>query len=308
MSHRSIQVLFQLLAATLVLTYVASGCGSEQTADETVEAVDSTAGDTVRAVEAEPEVSQASWVMSQPPDSPAELQRKIRRIHDWYPMHREKLDWMLKGITKVSYFSDLGLGDQTEIALPAEGKAGWPIGHSVQLELAGEKTALVIRFQVDTLPGPRVAGEGVLGVVALHCSETFGRDVVLEREQSGTGRFDLQVLRDDLVTADLACCDIPPTFLLRNYGDAGDTLAVMLVFEKKRQKYSIHVIGPGMTKTFPGMGYKLFRTERGEFHKDETDYPYMCRDLDPDYVRLFIGSRWRGRRSVREPILKATLF
>jgi hypothetical protein len=242
------------------------------------------------------------------PDSPAELRRKLQQIYDWYPMHEERLDWALKDVDKVSFFSDLGLGDEIAVALTARGGGGFPVGHAVRMKLAGQRTALVIRFLVDTLPGPRVSGEGELGLLALHCSEALGRDLVFEREQSGTGRIDLQIYRDNIISLDLACCGIPPGFTVESFGGFEDTLAAMLVFEKRRQRYVIHVLGPDLIKSVPGLGYEMFRTERGEFHKDMTEYPYVCDDNSPDYIGLFVGSQWRGRKSVREPVIRVRIF
>ncbi len=307
MSHRSVSNFWYLLSGAVLLMALGFGCSSEQTAADGAKSTDSLATDTTAVYNTDQAVPEPSWIITPSPDSPDELQRKIQKIYGWYPMHKERLDWMLKDVDKVTFYSDLGLGDRTEIVMPARPTTGWPVGHSIKLGLAGEKTALAIRLQVDTLAGPRAMGEGVLGLFALHCSETLGRDVTLEREQSGTGRLDLQMLRD-LVVVDLACCDIPPTFLLRGYGDFVDTLTFLVVFEKQRQRYSIHFLGPLMVKSYPGLGYKMFRTERGEFHKEETAYPYICRNDDPDYINLLIGSRWRGRKSISEPILKATLF
>lgn len=306
MSRRSVSILMRILILTMPLL-LAWGCGSEQTSEEAADTT-TVAVDSTEFAYVEPDTTAETWVSEPAPDSPEELRRKMRQVHDWYPMHKRRLDWALEDVDKISFFPDLGLGDEIQVALTARGGGGFPVGHAVRMKLAGKKTALVIRFLVDTLPGPRVQGEGVLGLLALHCSETLGRDLLFDREQSGTGRLDLEIYRDNIVSLDLACCGIPPAFTVDSFGDPGDTLTVMMVFEKRRQKYVVHILGPSLMKSIPGMGYKTFRTERGEFHKDMTEYPYMCTDNDPDYIGLFVGSQWRGRKSVREPVIRARIF
>ena len=164
-----------------------------------------------------------------------------------------------------------------------------------------------MRFELDSLPGERAQGEGILGLFAVHCSDVFGRDVELPRVHGNTGRFELLFLGNHLM-AQLACCELPPTFSLGTYGAIKDTLALVVVFDTTRSKYIILLLGPRGGRAYPGYNYSRFRTERGEYHRDQEEYPYFCRGSELDYVNLFIGNCWRGRKSVREPVLRVRIF
>ena len=96
--------------------------------------------------------------------------------------------------------------------------------------------------------------------------------------------------------------------MLDGFGDIGDTLAMIITFDRTRGQYLTALVGPKHGRSYAGRSYVKFRTERGEFHKDMTEYPYMYETTDPGWVNLFLGSRWRGRKMSTEPILTARIF
>jgi len=298
------------LAATILLT-VGLAC-SEKTAEEnTATSADSSAitPDSVAAPGTEDSaelLTDLSDVVL-PPDSPEEFERKKQEIYSWTPQQPSRVEYPLRGVTKIVMWEDLGLGDQIEVILPQQGAGGWPVGHSVRLKLDDDLTTVAMRFIIDTLPGPRVRGEGFLGLFAVHCDTLYGKDIELPRTQTGTGRLDILYLFEQ-VMAQTNCCDIPPTFRLGSFGNLGDTLTLMITFDKTTTKYLTTIIGPHNGRSYPGRNYCRFRTERGEYHKDQKDYPYTYECSDPGYVNLFIGSRWRGRKTCLEPVLRARMF
>jgi hypothetical protein len=241
-----------------------------------------------------------------PVDSPEELKRDLEEIYSWYPDQASRLDYALRGVSNVVSFSDLGLGSPAKIEMPRV-RGDWPVGHSLRLKLDAEMTALTIRFVIDSLPGPRVSGEGYLGIFSIHCDTLFGRDVELPRTQSNTGRLDIMYKFERLMSQ-INCCDLPPTAQFGSFGNFGDTVSVILTFDRNLTKYLTTIIGPYNGRSYPGRNYCQFRTERGEYHKDQDEFPYVYQCDDPEYVKLFFGSRWRGRKSSQEPILTTSLF
>jgi len=292
-SHRLVFTVAIVLAAAM------AGCG--QKAEETAAVADTTI-DTSAEVIAEP----FEAVVDLPADSPAELARKKQEIISWTPQQADRINYALEGVTRVVRFADLGLGDEAEFALPRQGSAGWPIVNSLRLKLGREKTALVVRFHIDTLPGPRVRGEGMLGLIGIHCDTLFGRDIELPRTAASTGRFEVLFLAEQLF-AQLSYIGIP-TFALGRYGTIRDTMTLIFTFSPSRANYLISLIGPDAGRPFPGHQYDQFRTERGEFHRELKDFPYVYVAADSSYVNLFIGSRWRGRKSQLEPVLRLKMF
>ncbi len=246
-------------------------------------------------------------VINVPVDSPESLQRKIREIRSWTPKQVDKLDFALKGVKRIIRFSDLGFGDRMEVTMPSEESKNWPIASAVRVHLGREMTAIVTRFKIDTLPGPRVRGEGVLGLMGVHGDSLNGRDIEIQRTMSSAGRVDFLFIRDILFGA-TACCNLPSTFALGRYGKASDTMTMIFTFDPSTTDYMVTVIGPLAGRTFPGFSYGMFRTERGEYHRELENYPYLCKDQDSSYVNLYVGSRFRGRKSQQEPILKVNMF
>ena len=246
-------------------------------------------------------------VVNLPADSPESLQRKIREIQSWTPTQKDRLDFALKDVTRIVRFSDLGFGPKMEVAMPPQPSRNWPVANSVRLRLGREITAVVTRFKIDTLPIPRVRGEGFLGLMGVHGDTLTGRDVELQRTMASSGRVELQFIQNVLFGA-TACCNLPQNFALSRYGKSNDTLTMIFTFDPSTTKFMISIIGPTAGRTFPGFSYGLFRTERGEFHRDLQDFPYMYQNPDSDYVNLYVGSRFRGRKSQLEPVLRVSLF
>jgi hypothetical protein len=242
-----------------------------------------------------------------PAGSPERLKGEIARVASWTPKQVDRIDFALKGVTRIVHFAELGLGERLEAVMPRQATADWPTANSVRLALGKEKTAVVARFRMDTLAGPRVAGEGQLGVMGIHGDTVVGPDVKLARTMASAGRFEL-VYPSGFLFAQLACCDIPPTFGLDRYGRFGDTITLIFTFDPSLGTYTVSLIGREAGRTFPGFSYTTFRTERGEFHRDLKDYPYFCEKFDPAYVNLYFGSTFRGRKSQLEPVIKVDIF
>jgi hypothetical protein len=242
-----------------------------------------------------------------PADTPASLHRKIKEIESWTPKQVDRLNFALQDVTRIVRFTELGLGDRMEAALPRQSSTEWSGVNSVRLHLGKEKTAVVARFRVDTLAGPRVQGEGTLSVMGIHGDTLTGPNVKLERTMSSTGRLDL-LFPSGYLFAQLACCGIPPTFAMDRYGSFGDTVTLIFTFDPSETTYKVSLIGREAGRTFPGFSYGMFRTERGEFHRDLTEYPYLCNNRDSNYVNLYFGGAFRGRKSLLEPILKVDIF
>jgi len=288
-----------MFTIAIVLAAAMAGCG--QKAEETATVADTTV-DTSAEVMAEP----FEAVVDLPVDSPAELTRKKQEIISWTPQQADRINFALEGVTRIVRFADLGFGDEAEFALPRQGSAGWPVMNSVRLNLGRERTALVVRFHIDTLPGPRARGEGMLGLVGIHCDTLFGRDVELPRTAASTGRFEVLFLAEQLF-ARLSYIGVP-TFALGRYGTIRDTMTLIFSFNPSRVNYLISLIGPGAGRPFPGHRYDRFRTERGEYHRELNEFPYVYETADSSYVNLFVGSRWRGRKSQLEPVLRVKMF
>jgi len=308
MFKRSLILPGMILLTALSLMLTGPGCSNnEEDTPATVAkepgATESSAAtdDTVTAA-----VSSEQFIVTPPPERATTLLLKRQEIYDWVPGQMDRLTYALKDVTKIVMLPDLGLGNQLDVALPRRSE-GWPVGHSVRLKLDAYRTALALRFVVDTLPGDRVRGEGVLGIFAVHIGDSLGRDVDVARTQSGTGRLDL-VFRFNRVAAQLNCCDLPPTFMLDGFGDIGDTLCVIITFDRTNGQYLTTLVGPKHGRSYAGRSYVRFRTERGEFHKDMNEYPYFYETTDPGWVNLFLGSRWRGKKMSTEPILTARIF
>ncbi len=252
------------------------------------------------------DASRDQFIVSFPPERAETLMLLRQEIFDWIPSMVDRLSYALEDVTKIVMLSDLGLGDQIDVTLPRISE-GWPVGQSVRLKLDANRTALALRFVIDTLPGPRTRGEGVLGIFAVHTGDSLGRDIDIARTQSGTGRLDM-LFSYERVVAQLNCCDLPPTLILNGFGDLGDTLCVIVTFDRTNGQYLTTFVGPRHGRSYAGRSYVKFRTERGEFHKDVDEYPYMYETTDPGWVNLFIGSRWRGKKTCTEPILTARIF
>jgi hypothetical protein len=246
-------------------------------------------------------------VVDLPKDSPEALQRKTREIMSWTPTQSKRLEFALKGVTRIVMFSDLGLGDRMDLVMPGTPSKDWPIGTALKLRLGREKTAVVVRIKIDTVPAPRVQGEGFLSIMGIMADTTTGRDIELQRTMGSTGRLDF-FFKYDRITGASACCDLPTQFGLARYGNVNDTLTAILTFDPAITTYLVSIIGPIEGRTFPGFSYSVFRTERGEFHRELNDYPYTFRTDDSSSVNLYLGSRFRGRKSQLEPVLKAVLF
>lgn len=250
--------------------------------------------------------SQNQFIITPPPETAATMMLMRQEIYDWIPSQVDRISYALEDVTKIVLLSDLGLGDQIDVTLPRTSE-GWPVGQSVRLKLNAYRTALALRFVFDTLSDQRVHGEGVLGIFAIHSGDSLGRDIDIARTQSGTGRLDIRFSYERIV-AQLNCCDIPPTLLLEGFADLGDTMCVIITFDRTNGQYLTTLIGPRHGRSYAGRSYVKFRTERGEFHKDVHDYPYFFETTDPGWVNLFLGSRWRGRKTSTEPILTAKIF
>jgi len=246
-------------------------------------------------------------VINIPVDSPESLQRKNREILSWTPKQADRLAYALKDVKRIIRFGDLGFGDRMEVTMPGEPSRDWPIASAVRVHLGREKTAIVTRFKIDTLPVARVRGEGMLGLMGVHGDSLTGRDIELKRTMASTGRIEFLFIRDILFGA-TSCCNLPSTFTLDRYGKARDTMTMIFTFDPSTTDYMVSVIGPEAGRTFPGFSYGMFRTERGEFHRELDNYPYVCKDQDSSYVNLYVGSRFRGRKSQQEPILKVNMF
>lgn len=297
---------YRLLIA-VVFILLGSGLACSDNADQTT---DKTSSDSSATVESVASADSSSGVdfsnISIPVDSPEELQRDLEEIYGWYPQHASRLDYALRDVSNVVSFSELGFNPPTYIEMPRQ-RGDWPVGHSLRLKLDAEMTAFTIRFVIDTLPGPRVKGEGYLGIFSVHCDTVFGLDVELPRTQSNTGRLDIMYKFERLM-AQTNCCELPPTFQLGSFGDFGDTITVVLTFDRSRTSYLTTILGPNNGRSYPGRNYCKFRTERGEYHKDQETFPYVYQCDDPQYVKLFFGSRWRGRKTSQEPVLTTRLF
>lgn len=302
MLYRSILTDGTMLTAILCLALWPTGCGEKS--PETQGTVKS---DSLTVTTSQPAVQPFQAVVDLPKDTPAALQLKKKEVISWTPKQTEKVDFALKGVTRIIRFPELGLGDQLDVTLPRTPTRDWPVAHSLRLILGREKTAVVTRFILDTLPGPRTRGEGFLGLMGLHGDTIFGRDVELPRTTAATGRFELLYLQNYLYFQ-LACCDLPPTIGLGTYGKYKDTLTLIFAFDPSLANYTISVFGREAGRTYPGFYYHQFRTERGVFHQDLTTFPYVCLNRDSSYVDMFVGSRFRGRKSQAEPVLTAKMF
>jgi len=182
-----------------------------------------------------------------------------------------------------------------------------PPVQSLQLVIGREKTAVVARFVVDTLPGPRVRGESAMGMMGIHGDTLFGRDVVLPRTHSSSGRFELVYVHETLFLQ-TCCCGIPGSYGIGRYGTFGDTLTAIYVFIPSIGMYSLTLAGRDACRTFPGYQYTVFRTERGEFHREVEGYPYLLRTGDSSRTNLYFGRAWRGRKTNLEPIIRIRMF
>ncbi|MEW5796664.1 MAG: hypothetical protein AB1772_09945 [Candidatus Zixiibacteriota bacterium] len=302
LARTAIPLVYLLVVVGATALFI-TGCGEE--AAQTPPPADTAAVTADTAPISQTRLYQA--VVDLPPDGTESLRRKRAEILSWTPKQADKIDFALKGVRRIVRLADLGLGDTVSFAAPRMPSSGWPIAHSVRLNLGREITALVTRFKLDTLPGPRVRGEGYLSLVGLHCDTTYGEYIELPRTGSGPGRFELVFLSNHLFVQ-LNCCGLPPTIGMARYGDVSDTLTLIYTFDPSRAGYSITLIGPEHGRTYPGFDYGLFRTERGEFHRDLQEFPYLCRARDSSYVNLVIGSRFRGRKSQLEPVLSVKMF
>jgi hypothetical protein len=246
------------------------------------------------------------FIVKPEPEAATTLMFKRQEIRMWAPKQIERIDYALRDVTRIIMYSELGLGDQLDVELAPNSEA-LAVGQSIRLRLDADRTTLALRFVVDTLPGGRVRGEGTLGIFAIHADDNLGRDVDVNRTQTGTGRMDMQYKYDQVVGR-LSCCDLPPTFMLNGFANIGDTLALLVTFDRNLGQYLTTLVGPKHGRSFGGRSYVRFRTERGEFHKDMLEYPYVYETTDPGWVNLFLGSRWRGRKTSMEPILTARIF
>lgn len=302
MLSRSNLAVCTMLTAILCLAFWPIGCGEKSPNTQATVKSDSVAVTT-----SPPAIQPFQAVVDLPRDTPQALSRKTKEIISWTPKQSEKLNFALKGVTRIVRFADLGLGDQIDVTLPRTPSRAWPVAHSLRLVLGREKTAVVTRFKIDTLPGPRVRGEGLLGLMGIHGDTIFGRDVELPRTAAGVGRFELLFLLNRLFFQ-LACCDLPPTIAMSSYGNVKDTLTLIFAFDPSLANYTISVMGRESGRTYPGFYYHQFRTERGVFHQNLTTFPYVCANRDSSFVDLFVGSRFRGRKSQTEPVLTVKMF
>lgn len=293
---------FTLILITLTLFAIGLACSEKADEADSTVVTDSAATADSLAAAADAHLAEIAL----PPDSPEEFQRKVSEIYSWVPEQSDRLEYPLRDVTRIIMFSELGLGEQLEATLPHTSQA-WPVGASLRLKLDDDKTAVAMRFHIDTLPGPRVRGEGLLGVFAVHSDTVFGHQVELPRTVTGTGRLDV-LYRFERLMAQNNCCEMPPTFQLGSFGTMRDTLILILTFDRTRAKYLTTIIGPLNGRSYPGRSYCQFRTERGEYHKDQDEYPYVYQCADPGYVNLFLGSRWRGKKTSLEPVLTARIF
>jgi hypothetical protein len=289
---------------TIVAIILSIGCNNKADEIETVAKVDSVSDTLQKTVEALPQIK---TLVDSPADTPESLRRKIRKVVSWTPKQEELVNSVFKDVGRIVTFADLGLGDQLEFAAPRTGSAEQPSVSSLQLVLGRIKTALVARFVVDTLPGPRVRGEGSVALIGIHGDTLFGHDVVLPRTQSSSGRLEFVYLFESLYLQ-TCCCGIPGSYGIGRYGSFGDTLTAIFVFIPSIGMYSITLAGQDAWRTFPGYQYTVFRTERGEFHREMEGYPYLLKDRDPAYVNLYFGRGWRGRKSCHEPVLTVRMF
>ncbi|MCD6249673.1 MAG: hypothetical protein J7J98_04995 [candidate division Zixibacteria bacterium] len=295
-----------LTALTLILT--GPGCSNnEDDTPATVTKEPIATADSVAITDINvPAGSHEQFIVTPSSEKAANLLLKRQEIFSWAYKQVDRLENALKDVTKIIMFSNLGLGDQLYVTLPRRSE-GWPVGNSIRLKLNAHRTALALRFVVDTLPGDRVWGEGILGIFAVHCSDNLGRNIDIGRTQSNTGRLDL-VFRFEQIATQLNCCDLPPTFMLDGFGDIGDTLSMIITFDRTLGQYMTTLVGPKHGRSYGARSYVNFRTERGEFHKDMKEYPYFYETSDPGWVNLFLGSHWRGKKMSTEPILTARIF
>jgi hypothetical protein len=285
------------------------GCGCSNSAKEQESAeTDSTAlrEDTVTAVAEEPSFNPDNYIFNFDLDSPSELAGDRREIYAWFPQHSDRLDFALKDVTHITFLQDLGL-EELNVGAPGRYLGGSTFGYSVRMNLPGEKTALAFRFVADTLPGLRAQGEGLLGLFGVHVSDLLGPQVEIDRLLASTGRLSLLFIKNYLMGA-MSCCELPPIFQMGLYGDLGDTVAVVVTFNRAAGKHIILVMGPNGSRAYAGHDYGAFRTERGEFHRDLSEFPYYYQSSDLTHVNLLLGFGWRGRRNVIEPILTARMF
>lgn len=283
------------------------GCSSKEEVSENTEADGAVEKkDTATVVAEEPAIDPEDYVFEFAKDSREELTDDLRRIYAWYPKYGDKIDFAVKDVTHVTFLEDLKLGE-IACATPESSLGAAMPGHSIRMNLPGEKTAFAFRFVFDTLPRPRVPGEGYLGLFSPHCSDRFGPNVDLERLLASTGRLGMTMVSSHVLGA-MSCCEMPPTFRMDLYGDYGDTVAVVVTFNTKVGKHTILVMGPNGSRVYAGHHYGEYRTERGEFHRDLNTPPYYIVSDDFKHVNLLLGFGWRGRKSVSEPVLSAHMF
>jgi hypothetical protein len=292
------------IVATALLFTLLTGCSKEETAEvKTAEAADSAVDTPAQVVQAAPPVK---TVIDVPVATPQVLRRRINEIISWTSGQADVLNSIMSDVARVVMFEDLGLGDQLEMVAPRFGGEEPPV-QSLQLVIGREKTAVVARFVVDTLPGPRVRGESAMGMMGIHGDTLFGRDVVLPRTQSSSGRFEMVYVHETLFLQ-TCCCGLPGSYGIGRYGTFGDTLTAIYIFIPSIGMYSLTLAGQEACRTFPGYHYTVFRTERGEFHREVEGYPYLLRTGDSSRTNLYFGRAWRGRKTNLEPIIRIRMF
>ena len=293
------------IAGLLVL--LISGCSDSAKEQETTDTESAAAmEDTATTVAEEPSVNPDDYVFELDLDSPSELTRDRRQIYAWFPQHSDRIDFALKDVTHITFLKDLGL-EELNAGAPGRYLGGSTFGYSVRMNLPAEKTALAFRFVADTLPGRRAQGEGLLGLFGVHVTDRLGPQVEIDRLLASTGRLSLVYIQNHLMGT-MSCCELPPIFQMELYGDLGDTVAVVVTFNRAAGKHIILVMGPNGARAYAGNYYGAFRTERGEFHRDLNEFPYYYQSGDLTHVNLLLGFGWRGRRNVIEPILTARMF
>jgi|GEM_PF-3161580 len=241
------------------------------------------------------------------PDSPGEFQRKRELLLATVPSQRSRIEFVLKDVSKIILFEELGLGERIELVSPASYTRGWPSGISCNRRWGNEKATLAVRFVIDTLPGPRLAGMSRLTLLGPHCADEYGPDITFPGLYAGQGAVTL-FFQNNMPYVEVACCDQGPQMALSGFGAFGDTLMALYTFDPQRLEYGIQLIGPRSSRGFPRFGYVNFRTERGGLHPEVADFPYVCQRTDSSSVDLTVGISRRQRFEQFEPRLRVTIF
>jgi hypothetical protein len=246
-------------------------------------------------------------VDTSPPDTDQDFELKRSIIYGTVPSQHDRIEHALKGVDKIIMFKDLGFGEKMELTAPPTVTPGWPVGNSVHKNLSDRKTALAVRFVLDTLPAPRVPGSAVFKLLGAQCGDQFGPGVEIPGVQGSMGTLEIYY-RYNFPFVAVNCCEQGPQMGLNSFGIFGDTLLALFIFDPTRGDYTVQIIGPRGARGFPRNRYVSFRTSRGYLHPEASGFPYDCNRADSVSVDLAVGAMKRLKFDQMEPLLRVTLF